>query len=315
MFENKSTLTKRRDTYPFIDPFRFRNKLRGKVVIITLAHRGIGRASAFAFADAGASVCLLGPSNSALEPVVRQIKEKYNTPTLALVADLMKPEAPKTVVELVEKHLGPVDILVNIISATYLRPFSREPDILQNWWPYLESNLRVPITLIHACLPSMIARKSGIIISTTSAAGLMELPWMSEQGVASAALIKFHSHLETENRTKGILNFAVNPGPIPSHVHDPKLPLQAQFQMDEKVLEEERDVQAELVNLASTLQWASVGLASGTIVALCAEPRAEILSGHYVNAERDLGEVLAACESNRGRMKAQRLYELKVDEI
>jgi hypothetical protein len=43
LWHNKSSLTKRRDTYDFIDPFRFKNKLRGKVVVVTLAHRGIGR--------------------------------------------------------------------------------------------------------------------------------------------------------------------------------------------------------------------------------------------------------------------------------
>jgi hypothetical protein len=43
LWQNKSSLTKRRDTYDFIDPFRFKNKLRGKVVVMTLAHRGIGR--------------------------------------------------------------------------------------------------------------------------------------------------------------------------------------------------------------------------------------------------------------------------------
>lgn len=48
--ENRATLTKHRDTYSFIDPYRFKNKLRGKVVLITQAHRGIGRSTAVAFA-------------------------------------------------------------------------------------------------------------------------------------------------------------------------------------------------------------------------------------------------------------------------
>ena len=48
--ENGATLTKHRDTYSFIDPYRFQNKLKGKVVLITQAHRGVGRSTAFAFA-------------------------------------------------------------------------------------------------------------------------------------------------------------------------------------------------------------------------------------------------------------------------
>lgn len=50
LVDNRASLTKHRDTYSFIDPFRFRNKLRGKVVLITQAHRGIGRSTAVAFA-------------------------------------------------------------------------------------------------------------------------------------------------------------------------------------------------------------------------------------------------------------------------
>jgi hypothetical protein len=49
LWHNKSSLTKRRDTYDFIDPFRFKNKLRGKIVVVTLAHRGIGRGKIYTF--------------------------------------------------------------------------------------------------------------------------------------------------------------------------------------------------------------------------------------------------------------------------
>lgn len=57
VWENKASLTRHRDTYPFIDPYRFKNTLREKVAVVTLAHRGIGKATALAFAQAGASVC------------------------------------------------------------------------------------------------------------------------------------------------------------------------------------------------------------------------------------------------------------------
>ena len=50
ILENKSSLTRHRDTYSFIDPYRFSNTLIGKVVLITQAHRGIGRSTAVAFA-------------------------------------------------------------------------------------------------------------------------------------------------------------------------------------------------------------------------------------------------------------------------
>lgn len=309
-YENKSSLTRHRDTYSFIDPYRFKNKLSGKIVLITQAHRGIGRSTAVAFAQAGASVCCVGPTAASLEALLLEIKEKWNTPTLALASDLMDPKAPAQLVALVEKHRGPIDILVNITPAGYLRPFIQEPDIMQDWWPYMESNLRLPVSLIHAVLPSMVERKSGIIMSTTIASGIMGMPFMSAEGVAKAGLIKFHQHLHLETSMKGILSFAVNPGPVPSHIHDPSM----SFRMDPEHLSSE-PMHAELAGMASEFTWAAAGLASGTFLALCAEPRTKILSGLYINAERSIEELIEKMEKDRGRkVERDRLYTLKVDE-
>ncbi|PMD43607.1 NAD(P)-binding protein, partial [Hyaloscypha variabilis F] len=266
VWENKATLTRHRDTYSFIDPYRFKNKLREKVAVVTLAHRGIGKATAIAFAQAGASVCCIGPSAQSLEPVLRDIKEKYNTPTLALTADLVEPDAPAHIVTLVEKHLGPIDFLINITSASYLRSFVREQDIMQDFWPSIEQNLRAPIALTHAVLPSMIARNTGVIISTTSIPGVLQFPFASCHGVAHSGLLKFHHHLDLEVRSKGIFSYAVNPGPIPSYIHDPD----GKFNDDPYGFSKE-PWRMELASKASEMEWASVGLASGTFVALCTE--------------------------------------------
>jgi len=311
VWENKASLTRRRDTYSFIDPYRFGNKLKGKVVVVTLAHRGIGKATALTFAQVGASVCCIGPTAQLLEPVLREIKEKYNTPTLALTADLLDPKAPAHIATLVEKHLGPIDFLINITAASYFRPFIQEQNLMQDWWTSLEQNLRAPIALSHAVLPSMISRNSGIIISTTAAPGILQLPFSSCQGVAHSGLLKFHHHLDLEIRSKGVFSYAVNPGPIPSYIHDPQAP----FSEDPFGFTKESRFQMELAEKASEFEWASAGLASGTFVALCADPRARVLSGLYVNAERDLEEVIREVEHDRLRVERERLYVLKVDEI
>jgi hypothetical protein len=85
--------------------------------------------------------------------------------------------------------------------------------------------------------------------------------------------------------------------------------------MDPEHFAREPSFQSELTSIASGMDWAAAGLASGTFVALCAEPKARVLSGLYVEAERDMGEVLAEMEKDPGRVKRERLYVLKVDEI
>jgi NAD(P)-dependent dehydrogenase (short-subunit alcohol dehydrogenase family) len=310
-WENKTSLTKHRDTYPFIDPHRFKNSLKGKVVVITLAHRGIGSASAKSFAAAGASVALVGPSAQALDLVQKEIKEKYQTPTIALTANPLDSETPKRIVELVETHLGPIDILLNITPPSYLRPFAQEKDIGTDWWRSLELNVRAPIALIHAVLPSMTARQTGIIISTTAAAATLHIPFSSVQGVSKAALLKFHHQLDVEIRPKGIFSYAVHPGLIPAHLHDPD---DATKLRPEDYVSEPR-MKTEVMDVIPLIQWDAVGLATGTFVALCADERARVLSGKYVNAGSDLGEVIELAERDWKRIERERLYVLKVDEF
>jgi NAD(P)-dependent dehydrogenase (short-subunit alcohol dehydrogenase family) len=311
-WENKSSLTKHRDTYSFIDPYRFKGALNGKIALVTQAHRGVGRSTALAFAQAGASVCCLGPTAESLETVLREIKQRFNTPTMALTADLMDPDAAAEIVSLVEKYRGPIDILVNITPASYLRPFGKEADVMKDWWPVMEATLRVPITLIHAVLPSMVERQTGVIISAALPNGIHQLPFMSAQSVAAASIIKFHHQLDAEYRSKGVLSFAVNPGPIPSLIHDPSLPIE----LDPEHLAEHPEERDTLHQMATQMTWSAAGLASGTFLMLCAEPRAKILSGLYVNAERDLEELIGSMEKDWGRkVKRDRLYVLKVDEM
>jgi NAD(P)-dependent dehydrogenase (short-subunit alcohol dehydrogenase family) len=134
---------------------------------------------------------------------------------------------------------------------------------------------------------------------------------MSAEGVTKAAILKFHEHLHAETHPKGVTSFAVNPGLIPSHLHDPD---------DNRVIRpedfaSEPRMRTDLVSRACEIEWDAAGLASGTFVALCADPRAKILSGMFINSERDLGEMIAAVETDPGRVERERLYTLKVDEF
>ncbi|RDW70177.1 hypothetical protein BP5796_08574 [Coleophoma crateriformis] len=316
LLANESSLTARRDTYPFIDPFRFKDQLYGKVVLITHAHRGIGRASCLAFAAAGATVVCVAQPNTSLVSLVDDIKDFWGTPTYPITADLLDPTVPQRIVALVEEEVGPIDILVNHTPPAYHRPFFREPKDLADWWGVIESCLRVPVAFTHAVLPSMIARSTGIIISTTVVVKPVNIPFMSASGVAKAALIKFHHQMHLENRAKGILSFAVHPGLVPSHMHDPDSPVRLS---PEDFLAEPR-MRTEVTERVGELEWAAAGLASGTFVALCADERCQVLSGLLINAERDLGEMVAIVEREKawgggGRVERERLYVLKVDEL
>jgi hypothetical protein len=74
-------------------------------------------------------------------------------------------------------------------------------------------------------------------------------------------------------------------------------------------------MKTDLTDRICEIEWDATGLASGTFVALCADPRAKILSGMFVNSERDLGEMIRAVEQDPSRVQRERLYALKVDEF
>lgn len=312
---NPCTLTRRRDTYDFIDPFRFRGKLSGQLVLIANANRGIGRATALDFAATGATVVCTARSTENLIPILSEIRERYNLPAYALAADFSDSAVPKRLVQNVEQSLGPIDILVNITGYIGLASFALEEDFLGDWWETLELNLRAPIALIHAVLPSMIARGRGTIITTTLGTGITTVPFQTADSATRAAMIRFHHGLDYEVRPKGIFSYIVNPGIIAS--------LQTEVRNSNKSshFAAEPRMQAEMTNhLAGIVEgeggWSAAGLASGTFVALCAEPRARCLSGLFVNASRDIEEVIQEIEKGEGNMvETRKLYMLRLDEL
>lgn len=146
--------------------------------------------------------------------------------------------------------------------------------------------------------------------------------------------------LDLELRPKGILSFAVHPGLIPSFMHEPLSAESPSFNSRSEAagfnlgegpsdmmkyqqvpprpadFAYEPRMKEELTSKLGMVEWCSSGLATGTFVALAADPRLAILSGLWINAERDLGAVVSEVEK-RGReaIDKEKLYVLKIDEF
>jgi NAD(P)-dependent dehydrogenase (short-subunit alcohol dehydrogenase family) len=86
--------------------------LTGQVVIVTGGGRGIGRAIALGLASAGASVAVVARSEDQITETVAHITQAGGR-ALALPADVSDPEAVASMIQEVERALGPVDLLVN----------------------------------------------------------------------------------------------------------------------------------------------------------------------------------------------------------
>lgn len=316
------------EPYPFISQERFNGKLQGKVVSITGASPptmqeltnafkvivtgtsvGIGRSIAKAIAAAGASVACIARREPELKTLCEEIKAAGGH-AVPVVADVSAQGAAQKIVCKVESELGPVDVLVNNAGIARIGPVDVESEDLDIWWKVYEVNVRAPVSLIRAVLPGMIERKAGIVISVSSNVATMRLPCMTAYASSKAAISKFHESLLPELEGTGVLSFALNPGLVKSELGSPvdamnKAGMQhPAMQSFMKQVEQMR---------TGGMKNQEPELPAQTTVALAAEPRCKVLTGHHINAEQDLEKVLEEAEKEgMGRVGKERLYLVNI---
>lgn len=294
------------ESYPFINPERFKGKLQGKVAIVTGASVGIGRHIAPALASAGALVACIARRSSELNTLVDSITANGGR-ALAISADISARGAPQKIVSQVETQLGPVDILVNNAGITRIGPVALEDEDMQFWWRVYEVNVRAPVSMIRAVLPSMLERKTGgVLLTVSSAVATMNLPAMSAYNSSKAAISKFHEGITAELAGTGILSFAMNPGRVPSELGKADGAINP-------------DATGHPV-VRKFMEMAQGGgrrqepnLAADTVVALVAEQRCRILHGRHVDAVNDLEAVVQEAEKEgMGKVGAEDLYLVRI---
>ncbi|MEZ6131405.1 MAG: SDR family oxidoreductase [Planctomycetaceae bacterium] len=193
-------------------------KLEGKVAIVTGAGTGIGRATAKMLAADGAKVVLVGRRPEPLNSVVEEIKAAGGEAT-AHPADLMQGDAVAAVAEFALQTYGQIDILVNnagfsskVRSIKYVQP--------DEWADVFKINVEAVYRLTQACLPHMLSRGQGTIITTSSMAALKPgILGGSPYSAAKAASLNFSHGLNSELRANGIRATAI----IPAEVNTPIL--------------------------------------------------------------------------------------------
>lgn len=145
--------------------------LAGKVMVITGASSGIGRAVAQRFAQEGVRQVLVARSADKLAALAAEIGGE----ALTVPADLIDPAAATTVLEAAQKRFGAVDILfANAGSYIAGDVADGNPD---DWDKLIGLNVNAVFRTVHAVLPGMIARRSGDIVVTSSVSGHQAIQW------------------------------------------------------------------------------------------------------------------------------------------
>ncbi|BCH28752.1 NAD(P)-dependent oxidoreductase [Mesorhizobium sp. L-8-10] len=179
--------------------------LEGKTVVVTAAAQGIGRASALAFARAGAKVV----ATDVNLVLLRELDGESGIVTAKL--DVLKDAD----VEAFFKEIGPVDVLFNcagfVHAGTILDMKDAELDFA------LDLNVRSMVRTIRAVLPGMLERGGGSIINMSSLAGSIKgVPNRFAYGLTKAAVVGLTKAVAADFVGKGIRCNAICPGTVES---------------------------------------------------------------------------------------------------
>jgi NAD(P)-dependent dehydrogenase (short-subunit alcohol dehydrogenase family) len=184
--------------------------LDGKVVVITGAATGIGRATAHAFAHEGAVLGLLDIDGEELE---RTAADAQGASAVHLaVADLSTEAGVKAGLDsVVEEAGGQIDVLFNNVGSGAVRTFDELDDAA--WQRTLELNFFSQVRAIRHVLPLMRERGAGVIVNNASDLARQPEPVPIDYGVSKAAVLSLTKAL-ARSEGPAIRVSAVAPGPV-----------------------------------------------------------------------------------------------------
>ncbi len=184
-------------------------ELPGKVVLLTGASAGIGRAAVHTLAARGARLALVARSAGRLATLAAELSVA-GAQALALPADVSDPAQAATAVTTCLQHYGRLDVLINNAGIGKYGPTARTaPADLQE---IFATNTLAPMYLVHAAVPAMVGQGGGVIMNVSSPLGKMVMPYLAAYSATKSALDKLTAALRAELAPAGIRVLEHNPG-------------------------------------------------------------------------------------------------------
>jgi dehydrogenase/reductase SDR family member 4 len=188
------------------------SQLNNKVAIVTGGSRGIGKATAEAFAREGATVIICGRKQNALDEVATQLKGLAGS-VVPMACHVGKLEELERLVAATNREFGKIDILVNNAATNIAQGPGIEMDDAQ-FDKMVDVNLKSAYRLTRLAAPGMCQRGSGSIINIASIAGLRPQFHGLLYSMTKAALIMMTQSYAVELGPLGVRVNAIAPGLI-----------------------------------------------------------------------------------------------------
>lgn len=204
--------------------------MAGKTVLITGASRGIGAATARAFANSGANVALIARSTDTIADLAGEIGEK----ALAIPCDVSRYAEVEAAVSATAETFGGLDVLIG--NAGVIDPIGHltENDP-EDWSRTIDINLKGVMHGMRATMPGMIAQGHGTIITISSGAAHGPVEGWSAYCASKAGAYMLTRAADLEAREKGLRIMGLSPGTVATDM--------------------QREIKASGINPVSQLDW------------------------------------------------------------
>ena len=195
--------------------------LSGKVALVTGATRGIGRAIAEELGLAGARVVISSEDERDCARVAAELREG-GIDAHGIACDVLQRAAVEALVERSLAAVGPLDVLVcNAGVAPHSGPIGTATD--RDWDLTMTINLRSVLWLTNLVIPAMAARGDGVVILTSSLAGLRGNKGIGLYGLSKAAVAQLARNLAVEWGPSNVRVNSIAPGVIRTEFARPML--------------------------------------------------------------------------------------------
>ncbi|MGN6333995.1 MAG: SDR family NAD(P)-dependent oxidoreductase [Motilibacteraceae bacterium] len=240
------------------------------VALVTGASGGIGRSIAVALAGAGMSVALLGRDRTRLDAALHEAVAAGGR-AMAASCDVADWQQVQEAVALVERELGPVDLLVNAAGRIERDDVPVWEADSGEWWEVVEANVRGSFHLVRAVVPDMVARGSGRVVDLSSGIGARDSAGYTAYAASKAALFRLSGGLALAGAEHGVRAFELAPGRVRSAM-TAGMPMHADKPED---------------------YWTPVERTTDLVLAIAAG-RLDVLSGRFLRADVDDVDTLRA---------------------